>query len=199
MRPILLPLFLAALLAAPGCRRDPTPAPHAHRAVAATVERTGLAPAAGLTLTTPLEYAIRHAPGHLRVTMEVEGTGEPYKAPFLHDALFLLEGDGRLAITFREPTPGREHGRVTIRCGGPESETTVDYEPELWYARPGATARVDIPIPEGKPAPLTLTDQTLAVVEATAPNAPPVRVTLRVAASDRPIKPRVKAGVRAPR
>lgn len=197
-------VVLPIALAVPGCdRTKPADRPKSEEGpavTAMTVRRLGPSGTDPASVETPIEFALQDAPGHLRVTLELDGTGDA-PAPFVHDALFLLKGDGRLRLSFRPPWPDHPNGQVAIRVEGQGTESTLVYEPQLWFDRPGASVAVTVQVPENGGSPVAAgAEVRLAQVVATVPGAfRPMTATFTLAAGPEPIKPRVKAGVRAPR
>ncbi|WP_435017666.1 hypothetical protein TA3x_005284 [Tundrisphaera sp. TA3] len=195
-RPLVPLLFLASL---PGCHPAETPIATPPASVA--VRRSGAEVQARVepgAQIAPIGFVLDGVRGYIRATMEIEGTADNPE-PFLHDALFLANGEGRLSIAIREPWPDHPRGRVSIRCEAGGEDSTVDYEPELWFGRPDVAIAIEDPI---GPAGVKVSegdDVVLARIVAESPGARPIRVTFKAAFSDRPIKPRVKAGVRPPR
>ena len=148
---------------------------------------------------TPVGFVLGGVRGYVRATMEIEGTS-PEPGRFLHDALFLVKGEGLLSIAVREPWLGHERGRVTIRCEAGDQVSTVDYEPVLWFDHPGVSLVRESSIgtevntiEEGQ-------EQTLIrFIAILTPDVPPIRLLFKVVCDSGPIKPRVKAGVKPPR
>jgi hypothetical protein len=190
-------LVLLALL--PGC--GPADAPTEATPATVAIRRAGTEVQTQVetrSKVAPLGFEFSGMRGYVRVTMEIEGTADNPE-PFLHDALFLARDEGRLTVAFREPWPDHPRGRVSIRCEAGGEDSTVDYEPELWFGRPDVAVEIEDPIGTAGAKVSEGEDVVLARVVATSRDARPIRVTFKAAFSDRPIKPRVKAGVRPPR
>jgi hypothetical protein len=135
------------------------------------------------------------ATGSVRVTLEVQessSNGEP--APHsLNDVLFKAVGDGRICLTIKRPWPEHPNGRVTIACRSGGEESSADFEPELWFHKPGAIVTFESvggesssPVGEG-------TEVILG--RYVARNLPhDIRVTLKAMFSKKPTPPRTNAG-----
>lgn len=187
----------------PSGASDPPAEVTVRRAFPGTVTLAPIEPDADIG---PIAFDFEGARGYIRATMKILN-GEPGASPFIHDALFLAKVEGRLSIAIRKPWPGHERGRVTIRCEGGGEDSSIEYEPELWYGNSRMTP-VTIETADGaEPAHVKEgTELDLARIVA-GPSSTggktivpgPLTVDFQVTFGAEPIKPRVKAGVRPPR
>jgi hypothetical protein len=193
--------ILAATLAMGGCgARPPVASPSSRPMVRLSIQR----PEHGTRVFSSEEevsssFPFEGAGGSVRVTMEVEKTSSaPGQASTtVNDVLFRAEGDGKISIGFKRPSPGHHEGRVTIRClsGGEESE--AEFEPEIWMSHPSAIVTFE-PIPADFAHPV-VEGREVVLVRYLARNMPiDIRLTLKALFSKEPVPPRVKAGPKRP-
>ena len=135
--------------------------------------------------------------GYIRATMEVESAAskDPARPPTTNDVIFPVKGDGVLSILFRRPKPGEHGGRVVIRCRSGEAESEAEFEPNLWFDRPSSIVTFESKVGEAMNTPGEGHEVVLA--RYVARNIPAeVRLAFKAVFSDRPIAPRVKAGLK---
>jgi hypothetical protein len=137
------------------------------------------------------------ARGSVRVTLEVEGSNDPSKpaALSLNDVLFKAVGEGRISMAIKRPWPDHPNGRVTICCCSGNEESSAEFEPELWFHKPGAIVTYESvggepasPVGEGK-------EVVLGRYIARNTNQD-VRLTLKAMFSKNPVPPRTNAGIK---
>ena len=151
----------------------------------------------GADETPGASYLFAGASGSVRVTMEVEGTTAS-AVPTVNDVLFRAQGDGRISVAFKRPWPGHPDGRVTIACRSGEEESSSEFEPELWYHKPGAIVTFEPPGPE--PIEPVAAGKEIVLGRYVARNVPrDVRVSFKAVFAREPVAPRTKAGAKPPR
>ena len=152
--------------------------------------------------TPTATYAFEGARGSVRVSMEIDGLPGPNPAqplpPSLNDVLFRAQGDGRISVVFKRPSPDHPRGRVTIRCTSGDEESSAEFEPELWYHVPGAIVTFET-APDDPTDPV-LPGREVILGRYVARNIPrDIRLTLKAVFTADPVAPRTKAGLKAPR
>lgn len=197
MRRIGLPALGLALGLA-GCGETPTPPPRSVPPLAIRQADTSPRVFSGSDETPGLAHTFVGAPGTVRVTMEVDGASASEAGQAspssLNDVLFKAEGDGRIVVEFKRPSPGHPEGRVTIRCLSGGEESSAVFEPTLWYHLSGAIVTFEPPAADfGPVAP----GKEVVLGRYVARNVPrDVRLTFKAVFSKDPVAPRTQVGVR---
>ena len=156
----------------------------------------------GSAETPGAAYEFEGASGSVRVTMEVDGPSGPNPdrpaVPIVNDVLFKAEGDGRISVAFKRPTPDLPNGRVTIRCVSGDEESSAIFEPELWYHQPEAIVTLEATPPEAKER--AVAGKEIVLGRYVARNIPrDIRLTFKAVFTREPVAPRTKAAPRPPR
>jgi hypothetical protein len=153
---------------------------------------------AGEAETPGSAYEFEGGTGSVRVTMEVEGTSVANPpVPFVNDVLFKAEGNGRISVGFKRPSPEHPNGRVTIRCLSGEEESTAVFEPELWYHLPGAIVTLESTGNDQKDQ--AVPGKEVVLGRYIARNIPrDIRLTFKAVFTREPVAPRTKAEPRPP-
>jgi hypothetical protein len=138
-------------------------------------------------------YEFEGGTGSVRVTMEVDGgSGANPAAPPINDVLFKAEGNGRISVAFKRPSPEHPNGRVTIRCSSGEEESSAEFEPELWYHLPGAIVTLESSGADQKDQ--AVPGKEVVLSRYIARNIPKdIRLTFKAVFTKEPVAPRTKA------
>jgi hypothetical protein len=137
------------------------------------------------------------ARGSVRVTLEIEGNSNNSKpVPMsVNDVLFKAVGEGRISMAIKRPWPEHPNGRVTICCCSGSEESSADFEPELWFHKPGAI--VTFESVGGDPLGPMSEGREVVLGRYIARNVPhDLRVTLKAMFSKDPVTPRTNAGIK---
>jgi hypothetical protein len=137
------------------------------------------------------------AKGSVRVTLEIEGTSKSSKPTplFINDVLFKAIGEGRISLAIKRPWPDHPNGRVTICCCSGAEESSAQFEPELWFDKPGAI--VSFESVGGDSTSLVGEGKEIVLGRYVARNVPQdIRLTLKAIFSKEPVSPRTNAGMK---
>jgi hypothetical protein len=137
------------------------------------------------------------AKGSVRVTLEIEGNSKSSRpTPMsINDVLFKAVGEGRISLAIKRPWPEHPNGRVTIGCCSGTEESSAEFEPELWFDKPGAIVTFESVGSDS--ASLTGEGKEIVLGRYVARNVPQdIRLTLKAMFTREPVTPRTNAGMK---
>jgi hypothetical protein len=136
--------------------------------------------------------------GSVRVTLEIDGSVSSSKSSpiSVNDVLFKAAGDGSIALTIKRPSVDHPKGLLTITCLSGTEESSAEFEPELWFEKPGAIVTFE---PVGGENSVPISEGTEVILgRYVARNLPQdIRLTLKAMFSKKPVPPRTNAGLKS--
>ena len=193
-----LVLLVALLGGVAGCTKAPPLQPKATGRLVVRVPQGNTQVLSDANEVPQLETSFEGAPGHIRVTLEVEGQLPSGRTgtTSLNDVLFRASGDGRIVLTIKKPDPTHPRGEVQLLCQSAGEESLASFEPSLWFDKPSSIVVFEPTINDAGSAPVEGREMTLG--RFVARNLPQdIRVTLKAVFSARAMPPRTNAGTRA--